>query len=47
MKYVLCLVVGSFVGYYAVTKLAPTVQAKFETLRLDEMWDVYSGDWAS
>ena len=30
------------VGYVAVTKAAPYVQAKIESANLDEMWDVFN-----
>lgn len=34
------------VGYLAVTKAAPAIQAKVEAMDLDSMWDVYAEEWS-
>lgn len=45
MKHLLAVAVGFGVGYLVVTKLAPIVQAKIETVDLDTMWQVYEDTW--
>lgn len=46
MKTLITLAVGAVVGYWAVTKAAPYVQAKIEAFDLDTVWDVWdSEEW--
>lgn len=47
MRKLISFAVGYTVGYLLVTKLAPVVQAHFEAMDLDTMWDVYDSmpDW--
>ena len=46
MKQLLGAALWFGIGYLTVTKLMPLLQAKIESINLDEMWDVYSAEWA-
>jgi hypothetical protein len=41
VKTLITLAVGAAIGYWAVTRAAPFVQAKFEAFDLDAVWDVW------
>lgn len=45
MKHLIKFAFWFGIGYVTATKLAPAVQAKFESMDLDEMWDIYSDVW--
>lgn len=34
-------IAGFAIGYWTVTKLAPAVQAKFEAMDLDSVWEIW------
>lgn len=42
MRALLALVAGLVVGYWVVTKAAPSAQAWYMSLDLDEAWDVFN-----
>ena len=41
MRQLVVLAASFAVGFWLVTKAAPYVQAKVESMDLDTMWDVY------
>jgi hypothetical protein len=46
VKELINFALGLAVGYFAVIRAAPYLQAKLEAMDLDDMWDVYAEEWA-
>jgi hypothetical protein len=46
VKQLLAAAAGFAIGYLVVTKVAPIVQARIESLDIDTMWDVYDEVWS-
>jgi hypothetical protein len=44
VNYLLRLLAGFAIGYWAVTRLAPTVQAKIEAYDLDAVWEIWDDE---